>query len=787
VAVQTKTTSVAPAPRSKWKKGLKIAGVCTFTTLALGVGAGYVVWMKALDSANTKLPQLEGFIEHITEQPSRIMSADGKILYEISEEKREPIRIDDVPKIVKDATLAAEDKRFYQHQGVDAWAVARQVFTNVKEKRVAGGASTLTMQLAKRLFTNSQQTLQRKLQDAAVAVQIERHYTKDQILELYLNQVFYGQNSYGIAKAADTYFGKKLKDLTVAEAATLARCVRRPSDENPVQSPEKAIANRNDVLRIMLDEHFITQQQYDKAKAEKLHLVSGKKVHRSGEKIAPYFVDFVLAEIADKCPNVDLSQGGYTIETTLDTRLEEKAEEAVRKVVRDYRGSRVKTGAFIMLDKQGRILSMVGGVDYERNQYNMVVNGKRQVGSSFKPFVYSVALERGVIQPDSMISNEPIKWYDPQQGKDWTPHNSSGNEGGMVSLRTAFSMSINLAAIHVLMDTGPQEFVGTAQGMFGFHTKLPANYSLALGAVELSPMELASAYTVFLTKGTITPPYGISVIKGPDGSVLKDMHPERRQSGLSSGTLDTMDSLMRAVVTSGTGTLADSIPNARAKTGTTNDNRDAWFVGYTDELLGVAWISNEQKDDKTNQWIYPVMSPDVFGGKVAVRIWTRALAPAQRAIGETETRHDWADLVAREEGSRRRRHDRGSILDAGDDTTTPVTPADGAPATPDDTGGLEPAIPPSDTPETTKPRPPRSRRPRNETPPPDEPIAPPKGDGIPGVPDSSPQPRERKSHKSTVTVWICAESGLLAKSSCNEQIPRTYTRGQEPKRYCNKH
>lgn len=775
--VPAKTTTGAPAPRSKWKKRLKIAGVSLFSLGVFGFAGAYMIWVKALEDAKKKLPLLEEYRRQLSAEPTRILSADGVVLYQISAEKRDPVRIDEVPDIVKKATLAAEDKRFYHHQGVDAWAVARQVFTNVKEKRVAGGASTLTMQLAKRLFTKSEQTMSRKLQDAAIAVEIERNYTKDQILELYLNQVYYGAQSYGIAQAAQTYFGKSLKKLSIAEAATLARCVRRPSSDTPFLDPDKALDNRNDVLRIMRDEGWITQAKYENSRKEKLVLNKNKEVKGTSEKVAPYFVDYVLAEVQDHLPNVDLTQGGYTIETTLDTKLQKKSEEEVRELVQEWRRSKVKTAAFLLIDKQGRILSMVGGVDYERNQFNMVVNGRRQVGSTFKPFVYAVGLERGVIDQNSMISNEAIKWYDESIGGYWEPHNTTESYvGGSVSLRTAVSNSINLPAVHTLHDIGRSQFVSTAQGMFGFQTKLPPNYSLALGAIELSPMELARAYTVFFNDGYITPPYGISTIRGQDGAVIKDFRPEKRASGLSQNTLQIMNSLLRSVVTSGTATAASGIPNARAKTGTTNDNRDAWFMGYTDELLGVGWISNEQKDDK-NQWIYPVMNPSVFGGKVTVNMWREIMAPAQRAVGETETTHNWAELSDRTEGRRRRERDedRGTVLDAAEGDT-PAAPTE-APIT---ANGDEPK--PED-------RPRDRRRRREDAPDEDAPIAPPVSDSIPGVPDPKPEdrPKPRRDRRQTVTVWICPDSGALAKSSCNEQVPRTFVKGQEPKRYCGVH
>lgn len=628
--------------------------------------AGSLVWQRALANASTKIPNLESLLDKIARSPTEILSEDGHVLYTVTAENRQPIRIEDVPLVVRQATLAAEDKRFFDHSGVDAWAIGRALFTSAKEGRAAQGASTITMQLAKRLYTSPQKTFGRKIEDMALAVMIERTKTKQQILELYLNQVFYGSGAYGIQSAADVYFGKELDKLTIAEAALLSRCVRRPSDENPYADPEKAIANRNVVLNTMREEGMITEQQYQSALKEKLKLRRTRSRILTGEKTAPYFVDYVLDVVRRELPNIDVTAGGYRIETTLNTVMQEDAEQAVRKLVNDYRKSRVTTGAFVLMNREGQILAMVGGVDYKRNQFNMVSQGRRQPGSSFKPFVYAAALERHDIRPTDSISNARFV-YRTGGGKVWSPDNSSGRYGGSVSIRTAIASSINVPAVRVMDKVGPSIAVEFAHDVFGFQSELAPVLSLVLGAGAVSPLEMAQGYSVFMLNGDRATPYGIKRIIGPNGELVKSFEPRIASGVLSSSTAQLMDGFLRAVVTSGTARRASSVINARGKTGTTSDNLDAWFCGYTDELLGIGWIANEvPSKSKDRKWDYLKMSSTVFGGTVTVRMWTDIMTTAQKKIGEKPRK-----IADREYGVSTKDDDKSEPKDT---TPTDVTP-----------------------------------------------------------------------------------------------------------------
>lgn len=617
-------------------KRVKIAFGVLFLALVGGMAYVSLKFKLELDKAALKIPKLNAIMEELSKQPTVILAADGTQLFQISIEYRKPVKIEDIPQNVLNATLAAEDKRFYQHGGVDPIAILRGLFVNLKEGGIAQGGSTLTMQLAKRLYSDSAKTYERKIQDMALAIQMESHLSKDQILELYLNQVYYGERAYGIAAAADVYYSKKLSQLTLGEAALLARLVRRPSQENPFADPKKALDNRDEVLRIMLEEKMISREEHDKAVKEKLRLRKKRNLTQVGIKAAPYFVDYVLDTIKRDLPGIDITTGGYRIDTTLDPKLQEIADQTVRRIVRENGSRMVRTAAFLLTDREGRILAMTGGVDYNRNQFNVITQGRRQPGSSFKPFIYAAAFENRDLSPGDTLSNAAFVWQDPNTGKVWRPKNSGGHVGGSVSVRTALTMSINLPAIRVMERVGPERAVQVCRDVFGFTSELDPVLPLVLGATAVSPMEMAEGYSVFMTGGSRFEPFGLRRVVGQDGKVVKDYPPQIAPNVLSVDTAQTMDELLRAVVTSGTATRAAGIPNARGKTGTTSDNRDAWFIGYTDKLLGVGWVANEIRNTSKSgpRWVYEPMRRDTFGGTTTIQIWTAVVAAAQNRLGE---------------------------------------------------------------------------------------------------------------------------------------------------------
>lgn len=636
-----------------------------FSLLAAGVLAGGAMFAMLLNEASEQIPTLDAKMASIRVGPTRIMSSDGKLLYESATEYRIPTEIAEVPDLVQKATLAAEDKRFYEHDGVDPWAVARQVFTNVREQRVAGGASTLTMQLAKRLYTSPEQSFKRKLEDAALALQIERKLTKSQILELYLNQVFYGSGAYGITAAADVYFGKSLDELTASEAAMLSRCVRRPSSENPFVNYEKAIENRNAVLAVMFEEKMISKAEYDEALADRPKLAEDENRLQATIKRAPYFVRYILDQARLEL-GVDVAQGGYTIETSLDSRLQKFAEDRARRLVDSYRRSGVTTNAFMLMNRSGEILCMIGGVDYAKNKYNAVTQGKRQPGSAMKPLVYGAAFEQGVLTPSDPIRADTYRERD--GGHTWTVEGRKG--GSSVPVSSAIQFSMNPPAVRAMKMVNPKVFVeGYARRVYGLTTSMIAVPSLVLGSVAVRPIELAQAYSIFQHEGSRVKPYGMRRILDSSGNVVRTFDPQVTRSLMSSASAEDMDYCLRKVVQGGTGSYASSVRRARGKTGTTNDNRDAWFIGYTDNYLAVSWVANEQFDREHRVWVYKPMSNYVMGGKVPILMWRDVMKECQDLFGEPEVKPDPLDREKEREayvtddgeGSARLTHEMGGL------------------------------------------------------------------------------------------------------------------------------
>lgn len=673
-----------------------------------------------LNEASDQIPTLDAKMAKVRIGPTRMYSADNKLMYESATEYRIPIEIADVPEVVQKATLAAEDKRFYEHDGIDPWAILRQVFTNVKEQRVAGGASTLTMQLAKRLYTSSEQSFKRKLEDAAIALQIERKLTKSQILELYLNQVFYGSGAYGIAAAADVYFGKDLDELTVSEAAMLSRCVRRPSSENPFANLDKAIENRDAVLAVMLEEKMITKAEYDEAIADKPKLETDEKRLQATIKMAPHFVRYVLDQVRLEL-GVDVASGGYTIQTSLDSRLQSYAEDRAKRLVESYKRSGVTTNAFMLMNRSGEILCMIGGVDYAKNKFNAVTQGKRQPGSAMKPLVYAAAFEQGVLTPNDGIRADTYR--DRDGNGTWVVEGRKS--AGSVSVSSAIQHSMNPPAVRAMIMVNPRVFVeGYSRRVYGLTTSMVAVPSLVLGSVAVRPIELAQAYSVFQHEGSRVKPFGVRAILDSNGNVVRKFEPQISRAVLSTSSAEDMDYCLRKVVQGGTGSYAGSVKRARGKTGTTNDNRDAWFVGYTDNYLAVSWVANEQFDRTKRQWLYKPMSNYVMGGKVPILMWRDVMKKCQELFGEPEVKADPLD---------REKEREAYVTDDGETSARIAREMGHVGGDKPEEKAEEPAVPSVDQQPNETPAPPEGGTTGGDAPPPAEtPTLP---DGNPELPD----------------------------------------------------
>lgn len=616
------------APASKWWRRLKIAFVLGLVVFNCMVVTGTFYGIQRLEAAAAVVPNLPDIMSDIIKRPSQIVSADGVVLFTVAAEYRDPVRRDQIPQRVVNATLAAEDVRFFQHAGVDPFALGRVAYLTLREGGTTQGGSTLTMQLAKRVYTSPQKSIDRKVQDMALATMMERMLTKDQILELYLNQIFYGSGAYGVGAAADVYFGKKLDDLTIAEAALLARCVRRPSHENPFVNPEKAISNRNVVLGLMRSEGMISEAEYKSAKNEKLTLRKERPTTVSGVKVSPYFVDYILHQIRTEMPEIELSSGGYRVQTTLNYKMQMAAQTEVKETLRRKAGADVNTAGCLVLDADGGLLVMVGGADYNRNQFNVVWQGKRQPGSAFKPFVYATAFEYGALSPRGSVRNDPYyyKWSRPRRKV------QGGGSGGSVGVVGAIASSNNTAAVWASEAVGRENVVNLCRTAFGMQSKLLPVESMALGSNEVTMLEMAEGYSVFQQHGDRLTPFAIRRIYGPDGLTIKRFEANRVRRVISADTADDMDACLRAVVTRGTATAAGRVKNARGKTGTTSSHKDAWFCGYTDKFICIVWIANEKKGADGRWAALPMRG--VFGGKVSAPLWADIMVEVQNIAGE---------------------------------------------------------------------------------------------------------------------------------------------------------
>lgn len=718
-----------------------------------------------LRAAQDMMKNLPSVLQAAASRPSVIYTADGKPMFRVSAKNRVPVKITDVPKVVIDATLAAEDKRFYSHNGIDYLGLLRSLVTNVREGTTQGG-STITMQIVKRVFTSPVKSFDRKLQDMALAVTIEQKMSKNQILQLYLNEVYYGESAFGIRAAADVYFGKPLKRLTLAEAALLARCVRRPSEENPFRNPARALANRDIVLGIMLDEGMISKSQYDEAKAERMVLAARKTTDTARYLRAPYAVRHVIDTLRRDLPEIDLTQGGYRIETTLNSALQSVGEKIVEDVVRRNRANKVTTGAFILMDRDGRILVEVGGRDFSKNQFNVITQGRRQPGSAFKPFVYAAALANGSIRPYDSVSNARFFYTDPSTGQTWAPKNSNGRYGGAVSIKTAIAYSYNMPAIRVMEKAGAANVAAMGRSIFGFQSELKPFLSTALGASEVSPLEMAQGYSVFQLKGDRATPFIVRRVIDPNGNVIKEYTPNIARSVLNRDVAEVMDEFLQAVASYGTGSRAGrAVRDARGKTGTTSENKDAWFCGYTNEFVGIGWIANEVKSKGGTQYLK--MGPSVYGGKVTIDIWIEVMKRAQEMV---------------ESGAFAKYDPNEDRLFAGPDSGQNQV--------------LAPRLePPSES------APDNTERPREEETRPQEgpvQISPPPGVGPPsGGGEAAPPPpvinttppktEPPRQEPQLVGVEVCADTGRRANMYCPETVIRQYERGREPKRSCRAH
>jgi penicillin-binding protein 1A len=561
------------------------------------------------------MPQIRALEDFRPSAVTRIYSADGTLLTELFTEKRDPVPLSAVPEELKSALITIEDRKFYTHSGVDLKGILRAVLHDIQAGGFVEGASTITQQLAKTLFLTPRKNLIRKLREAILAFQLERRYTKDELLQLYLNQVYFGSGAYGVESAARIFFGKSVNALSLAQCALIAGMPKAPSRYSPLVNPDLAVSRRNIVLRQMLATGIIDDTAHRKAIEEPLALAD----RNEPQVIAPYFLDYIKKDLEATVGASLLYKGGLRVYTTLSYPLQQDAESAAqtglqaleKRMAANGRSPAKTQAALVALDvKTGGVLAMVGGRDYRSNSFNRATIGRRQPGSAFKPIVYAYAVEKGFAQNKTLL-DAPVVFKGALNGVDWRPENFSKTYQGEITMRKALADSENIPAIRLIEMLGPSSVVRFAQSL-GIQSPLDQTLSLVLGTSEVTLMDLTSAYAVFANQGQRIKPHGILEVLDSSGRLVWRAKPEK-SAVMSRAAAAVITDVLEAVILEGTGRSALVLGRPLAgKTGTTDTYRDALFVGYSPATAAGVWVGN---DDAAT------LGPGETGARAALPIW----------------------------------------------------------------------------------------------------------------------------------------------------------------------
>jgi penicillin-binding protein 1A len=586
-----------------------------FVCLA-GLGAGLVTALVVAYSRD--LPDVEALRHYQPSATTHVYAANGELIATLFRENRTWISIKDVPACFKKAIVASEDSRFYEHYGVDPVGIARVLWWVVRRKGLSQGASTITMQLARNVFLNDEVTVKRKIQEMLVAVELERRYSKDELLEFYLNQIYFGSGAYGLEAAAETYFDKKAARLDLAESALIVGVVPAPSDYSPFVNPKLAKDRQTLVLRRMVEVGAITQAEAKAALAEKLVYARARKDPFVLKY--PYFTTYVLRKLARQYGEEVLYRGGLKVYTTLDPAMQAAAQDAVDDGVRAASAQHVSEGALVAIEpRTGYVKAMVGGTGYSTSsQFNRGWQMMRPAGSSFKIFVYTCALENG-FSPDTIVADTPVALH-PGPGQTWSPRNSDGRYMGMIPLRTALQHSRNPVSARLVDQLTPPRVVDLAYKM-GIRSHVDAVLSIALGSCAVSPFDMASALATLANGGRRAEPTAIKLVEDGDGKVVEDHRHPTSDAVVTARSALAMTEMMTRVVEAGTGYAARLADRpAAGKTGTTDEHRDAWFCGFVPQLAAAVWVGNDDDSDMRG----------TYGGDVPAPIWKRFMEAALR-------------------------------------------------------------------------------------------------------------------------------------------------------------
>lgn len=549
------------------------------------------------------MPDIEKAVERTRQPSTMIIAENGNEIHSFGNVYSEVVYLDELPPYVADAVISTEDRRFYEHFGFDIISFTRAMLVNLWHRSYVQGGSTISQQVAKNLFLTANKTIKRKVQELLLAFWLESKFTKDQILTLYLNRVYLGAGTYGIEAASQKYFQKSSRDMNLLEAAIIAGMLKAPSRYNPIASEERARERAAVVLDNMVKAEAITEEQRQNALKMKLGPEKSYKV-----KGARHFADWVYQDVNDYIGERD---NDIYVATTLDQDIQQKAEKILHDSLKAWAARDVTQGAIVVLDKQGAVKAMVGGVNYEKSQFNRAIQALRQSGSSFKPFVYLTALENG-FYPDDVVNDSPINI------RGWKPENYDKQYHGEVTLTEALKDSLNLATINLANAVGRDKIIKTARRM-GISTPIENTPSMALGAFEVKVLDMAVAYASIANGGYEVWPYAIQEIYTRDGYQLYMREQDDPNQILDEDAVEELTQMLEEVLDSGTGKRAKLPFFAAGKTGTTQDYRDAWFVGFTDNYIAAVWVGNDDNSPMKG----------VTGGTLPAQIWKEVMLAAE--------------------------------------------------------------------------------------------------------------------------------------------------------------
>ena len=569
----------------------------------------YLVSLPPIKNLNTLKPNIV----------TTFCAGNGEVIKTFAAYTYSNVELKEVPEQLVKALIATEDKNFYKHEGYDLFGLARSMVANVLAGHVVQGASTITQQLSRILFLSNEKTFTRKIKELQVAAQIEKTISKDKILEMYLNNVYLGSGAYGVKGAAKIYFNKNLNQLTLPEMALIAGLPQAPSVYSPYNDKELAKKRRNQVLLRMYKMKYIDKKTYENAKNAPIVLSTMPMMYATNK--APYFCDYVMKELLKLGFSEDeIVNGGLKVVTTLDYNAQLKANEAILANLKAWGMSKDKNQAavFSFSPVDGRILVYAGGKDYTKSQYDRVSQSQRPSGSAFKPFIYTAAVEKG-LSPNDMIEDLPVKIGN------WTPRNYGNKYRGKIPVYTALMVSSNVCAARVMDMIGVRPVIQLARVM-GISTPIPYDYTIALGSNSVKLFEMTRAFGVFANGGYKVEPYAIERVESSRGTILYESRKARTSKVLNINTAATMTAIMKTVITNGTGRAADIGKPAAGKTGTTDDSKDAYFIGYTPDVVTGVWVGNDDNSQMGG----------VTGGTIPAKIWHDIMVVATQPYGNSD-------------------------------------------------------------------------------------------------------------------------------------------------------